>query len=181
MRVSACPRQEKMRFRRLGLRDARTREMPCANSRKPLPRIRQKLPAFRQFSCEPAVLRRRADEAPSITGDVGKYSDVAVRFAARCGEELHARSVEVLDLEEFHEEADGRVVVADHDGNETQMHAASIGDRSCPAPTTPPSTALTSRRAAVACTDDRGVAAIMHNHAIRIAISLMIADSLAAI
>lgn len=31
-----------------------------------------------------------------------------------------------LEPEHIHEEADSRIVLADHDGNETQMHAASI-------------------------------------------------------
>ena len=137
----------------------------------------------------------RADKVPFVASDVGKYSDVAVGFDARRGEELHARryhprirGVEVLDLEEethppggllpdgggllvsvspgeqhagrgtgrpdydpplgppivgqgrgvlrkleaqpVHEETDSRVILADHDGNEAQMHGASIGDRS---------------------------------------------------
>ena len=38
-----------------------------------------------------------------------------------------------LEAQTVHEEADGRIVLADHDGNEAEMHDASIGDRPCPA------------------------------------------------
>jgi len=34
-----------------------------------------------------------------------------------------------LEAQYVHEEADGRVVLPDHDGDEAEMHSASIGDR----------------------------------------------------
>jgi hypothetical protein len=44
------------------------------------------------------------------------------------------RILHEFEPEHIHEEADGRVVFADHDGDEAQMHGASIEPRPCSTP-----------------------------------------------
>lgn len=48
-----------------------------------------------------------------------------------------------LETQPVHEEADSRVVLADHDGNQAKMHGASIGGRPRSGSQDAPATALT--------------------------------------